>query len=112
MGRWRQPQKYVLGVKLFILCESASSWSISEPPGAFSIEQAQKIIGGLKPAPWRCELFILLVMQGAQPYLLAESNWSRLLISRTNRDQLLSFALRRSLVRAYLFAFLPFKQNK
>jgi hypothetical protein len=40
------------GAKLFILCEAMPSWSISEPPGAFCIEKAKKIISGSKPAPF------------------------------------------------------------
>jgi hypothetical protein len=48
-----------------------SSWCISESPGVFFIEQAQKqkIIDGPKPAPWRYRRFILLAMQGPPSHL-------------------------------------------
>jgi hypothetical protein len=63
-GRWRhKAPKARFGCKTFYFMRK-SSWGISEPPGVFCIEQAQKIIGGSKPAPWRCGLFIVLVMQG------------------------------------------------
>jgi hypothetical protein len=60
MGRWRyKASKTRPGVKLFYFVRK-SPWSIPEPPGAFSTEQAQRTIGGSKPASWRCGLFIFL----------------------------------------------------
>ena len=52
-----------------------SPWGISEPPGIFCIEQAQKVIGGSKPAQWRCGLFIFLVMQGPPSHRTSKNLW-------------------------------------
>jgi hypothetical protein len=64
MGRWRhKASKTSCGCKTFYFVRK-SPWGIPELPGVFCIEQAQKIIGGSKLAPWRCGLFIFLEMQG------------------------------------------------
>jgi hypothetical protein len=70
MERWRhKASKARSGYKIFYFMRK-SPWGISEPAGAFGIEQAQKIIGGSKPAPWRCGLFIVLVMQGPPSHIV------------------------------------------
>jgi hypothetical protein len=52
------PQKKTFWVKNFLFYAKVVL-GMSEPPGVFFIEQAQEIIGGSKPAPWRGGLFIV-----------------------------------------------------
>jgi hypothetical protein len=69
MGRWRHEASK--SKTLYFVRKP--SWRISEQPGEFCIEQAQKIIGGSKSAPWRCGLFIFLEMQGQPSHRMPTS---------------------------------------
>ena len=70
IGRWRHhsepgPQKHVLRVKTFYFARK-SIWNITEPPGTFCTEQAQKITRRTELAPPRYDRCTFLAKQ-AQP---------------------------------------------
>jgi hypothetical protein len=74
MGRWRQKAPKTRFECKTLYFARKSSRGISEPGTTWGVlhghgapEQAQSVVGGSKSAPWRCGLFIVLVVQGQQP---------------------------------------------